>query len=95
VPAGRATTDRDTKVAQPPHREGCERQGRTIKAKTPVCLSPPFVQRKGPRGERGRETGVRFDNRESLVAHLNSVAEARRQEAGIGLLNTNGSSKSG
>jgi hypothetical protein len=72
--------DRDTKLARPPHQEGCQQQGRTVKTSAP--LHPPFVQRKGPSGERGRETGVRFGSREATAAHLVRVAEARRQETG-------------
>jgi hypothetical protein len=72
----------DTKVARP-HKEGCKKQGRAIKAKSSVCLLAPFVQRKGSSLRVGRKTGVRFGDRESLVARLDSVAEARRREACI------------
>jgi hypothetical protein len=84
--------DRATREARPPHREGCKQQGRTVKADGNVPLHPPFVQRKGQRGERGRETGIRYDSRAAMAAHLERAAEARRLEVGIGLLSTNGSS---
>jgi hypothetical protein len=41
------------------------------------------VQRKGPPGELGRETGVRCNTRAKMGVYLLGVAEARRREAGI------------
>jgi hypothetical protein len=76
--------DPQTKVAQPPHKEGCKQQGLTVKAHSNVGLFPPFMQRKGPLGKRGRKTGVRYGDREAMAAHLDKIAEARGPEACLG-----------